>query len=77
MKIFLLVALAALVGLISTTFFTVDETEQGLVIQFGAYVRTVTEPGLEWKIPFVQTFTRYEKRLMRHSMCCSGPHSTV
>ncbi len=52
--------------LVANTFFTVDETEQVLVIQFGKYVRTVREPGLDAKIPFVQDLTRYEKRLLRY-----------
>ncbi len=52
--------------LVVNTLFTVDETEQVLVIQFGKYVRTVKEPGLEWKIPFIQDLTRYEKRLLRY-----------
>ena len=48
------------------TFFTLDETEQGIIIQFGKYVRSVDEPGLDLKIPFIQDLIRYEKRLLRY-----------
>ena len=62
-----LVSVAVLaVALISSTFFTIDETEQGIVIQFGRFVRTVQEPGLHVKLPFIQAVTTYEKRLLRY-----------
>src|SRR3989304_5276550 len=44
--------------------FTVDETEQVIITQFGRYVRTVKEPGLHAKVPFVQTVHRFEKRIL-------------
>lgn len=36
-----------------TSFFTVDTEEVGVITRFGKYARTV-EPGLEFKIPFVE-----------------------
>lgn len=65
-KMTVLVALVAAAVVISFTFFTIDETEQGVIIQFGQFVRTVKEPGLHYKIPFVQKVTRFEKRLLRY-----------
>ncbi len=58
--------LAALIAVlvIGGTFFTVDETEQALIIQFGRILRVEKTPGLHWKIPFVQTVTKYEKRIL-------------
>jgi len=44
-----LVLLALIVAL--TSFYTVDPQEVGLVLRFGAYVRT-SEPGLHFKLPF-------------------------
>lgn len=44
--------------------FTIDETEQVIITQFGRYVRTVKEPGLHAKVPFVQTVHRFEKRIL-------------
>jgi membrane protease subunit HflC len=64
---FVLIAIAvALLALASSTVFTIDETEQGIVTQFGEYVRTVREPGLHVKLPFIQNVTGYEKRLLRY-----------
>ena len=45
--------------------FTVDETNQALVLRFGEFNREVKEPGLKTKIPFIETVTKYEKRLLR------------
>jgi membrane protease subunit HflC len=42
----------------------VDMTQQALVLQFGRYVRTVTEPGLHFKIPFLEQATLYDKRVL-------------
>ncbi|MEK7270145.1 MAG: protease modulator HflC [Planctomycetota bacterium] len=56
-------ALVALVVLLASVF-TVDMTQQALVLQFGRHVRTVTEPGLHFKAPFVQQVTRYDKRVL-------------
>lgn len=36
------------------SFYTIDETERGVVLRNGAYVETV-EPGLHWKRPIVDT----------------------
>lgn len=48
------------------TLFIMDETEQGIVIQFGKYVRSIREPGLQVKIPFLQEVRKYDKRLLRY-----------
>ena len=44
--------------------FTVDETDQVIITQFGRYVKTVKEPGLHAKVPFIQTLHRFEKRIL-------------
>ncbi len=44
--------------------FTVDQTEQVLITQFGQPVRVITEPGLHTKTPFVQTVITFDKRLL-------------
>ncbi len=38
----------------SSALFTVHQVQQAIVLQFGKPVRVVDEPGLSWKIPFVQ-----------------------
>ena len=59
-----LVVLAALFFAGSATFFTVTETEQVLVRRFGEPKRVITDPGLNFKLPFVDTATYFEKRLL-------------
>ena len=59
-----LVAVALIV--LAGSVFTVDETEQGIVTQLGKYVRTVAEPGLHFKIPFIQTVHRFEDRVLEY-----------
>lgn len=40
-----------ILGIIVTSFYTVEQDEAGVVRRFGKFIRT-TEPGLHWKIPF-------------------------
>lgn len=49
---------------INQLFFTVDQTQQAIVLQFGKPVRIEQEPGLKFKIPFVQNVTFYDKRVL-------------
>ena len=44
--------------------FTVHETQQALVLQFGNPVKTVRDSGLNFKIPFVQNVEFMEKRIL-------------
>lgn len=48
------------------TLFTVDETEQVVVTQFGKPVNVVKEPGLHAKIPFIQSVTRFDDRVLEY-----------
>ncbi|MCR9220465.1 MAG: protease modulator HflC [Alphaproteobacteria bacterium] len=56
----------AAIGLIvlSSAAFTVRETEQVLIRQFGEVQRIVSEPGLNFKIPFIQNATYFDKRVL-------------
>lgn len=49
---------------IGSTLFTVDQTEEVLITQFGQPVRVITDPGLHAKIPFVQSAISFDKRLL-------------
>lgn len=51
---------------IRTVLFTVDETEQAIIVQLGKYVRTVHEPGLHFKTPLVQTVIHFENRILEY-----------
>ena len=60
--------LAVLFGILSS-FFTVDQTQQALVLQFGEPKRLVNKPGLNFKIPFIQVVTFFEKRVPSAGAC--------
>lgn len=61
--IVIVLVLAALMVLPQVVFI-IDEREQGIVIQLGEYVRTIDEPGLNFKIPFIQSVARMERRVL-------------
>jgi len=45
--------------------FTVDQTEQAIITQFGRPIgEPITHPGLHFKLPFVQQVNRFDKRYM-------------
>ena len=48
----------------NAAFYRVDQWTQALVIQLGDPVRTVQEPGLYLKIPFIQSVEYFDKRLL-------------
>ena len=55
--------LFALVGAYSTMF-TVYQTRQALVVRFGEPIRTITEPGLNFKYPWIDTVIHIDKRIL-------------
>jgi len=47
--------------------YTVSETEQAILVQFGKPVGgLVTNPGLHLKVPFIQTVYRFDKRWLEY-----------
>lgn len=44
--------------------FIVDERKKALVLQFGQVKQVVTEPGLNFKLPFIQDVVVYEDRIL-------------
>ena len=60
--IFLAVIVAFFIG---QSVYVIDQAEQGIVVQFGEPVgEVVTEPGLHWKLPFIQNVRRFDKRIL-------------
>jgi membrane protease subunit HflC len=55
--------LIALVGAYSTMF-TVYQTRQALVVRFGEPIREITQPGLNFKYPLVDTVIHIDKRIL-------------
>ncbi|MBY0510500.1 MAG: protease modulator HflC [Rhodospirillaceae bacterium] len=62
--------IAGLVGafvfliLLSGSLFTVRQTQQALVLQFGEPKSVIAEPGLHFKIPLVQDVYYYDSRIL-------------
>jgi len=48
----------------ASAMFTVNETEQALVMQFGKEKTVIQEPGLNFKVPFVQNVIFVDKRII-------------
>ena len=64
LNIILLIIIAATAATASSALFIVNETQQALVIQFGEPKRTVDQPGLKFKLPFIQDVIFFEKRVL-------------
>ncbi|WLR57611.1 protease modulator HflC [Mesobacillus subterraneus] len=64
----LLVIIIALLVFIFTNVFIVKQGEYKVVRQFGEVVRIVKEPGLNYKIPFVQSVTTLPKYQMTYDV---------
>tara|TARA_B100000073_G_scaffold231621_2_gene193484 strand:- start:16575 stop:17426 length:852 start_codon:yes stop_codon:yes gene_type:complete len=61
----LLLPVIALVGF--SSIFIVDETEQVVILQLGKPVKTVTKPGLNFKLPFpIQEKITFDDRLLEY-----------
>lgn len=67
MKYVVIGILALLLLAYFNVFYTVDETEQVLIFQFGKYVKTVTNAGLKMKLPSpIQEVERFDKRVLEY-----------
>ncbi len=57
--------IVAIVGVaLYASVFIVDEREQALVVQFGEPIRVESEPGLKFKLPFVQNVSYFDRRVL-------------
>jgi len=64
-KIIILGIIAAAIGVsLSSALFTVEQTQQAIVMQFGDPKRVIREAGLHVKVPFVQDAVYYDKRVL-------------
>ena len=58
------VAIAVLIVVLNAAYI-IDQAEQGIIVQFGEPIGdVVSEPGLHWKLPFVQEVRRFDRRLL-------------
>jgi membrane protease subunit HflC len=60
----IIVAALVLVVLVGQPFYTVDERNQALILQFGKPVGVETEPGLKFKLPFIQKVKTFPRTLL-------------
>jgi membrane protease subunit HflC len=64
-KMIVLGVVVVALGVVATSaLFTVHQTQQAIVLQFGEWKRTIKEPGLAFKIPFVQNVKFYDNRIL-------------
>jgi membrane protease subunit HflC len=67
MRIFLailFVLFGAAAAALYASAFIVHQNEQALVLEFGKLKRIVQEPGLNWKLPVVETVDIFDKRIL-------------
>ena len=65
--IFLLVILVVFIILLWSSVFTVHQTKQAIVLQFGDPREVVSEPGLHFKLPFLQNVVRLDNRILAYN----------
>ncbi|MEK8090599.1 protease modulator HflC [Thermithiobacillus plumbiphilus] len=63
----ILIVLAGLALLASSALYTVNETQNALVLQFGRPIDTVRSAGLHVKTPFVQNVLYFDNRLLTYN----------
>lgn len=60
----LIPAAVVVVVLLLSSIFVVDEREKALVLQFGQIKAIKEDPGLAFKIPFIQEVVKYDDRIL-------------
>lgn len=63
-KNMLYISIIIIVLFVANSFFIVQQRTQALVFQFGEVVRIVKEPGLSFKLPFLQSVDFFDLRLL-------------
>ena len=61
---FIVPVAVVLIALFTSTVFIVDERNKALVLQFGRVVAVKEDPGLAFKIPFIQEVVFYDDRIL-------------
>jgi len=73
----IIAVIAVTIGLFvlgASPLFVVDVTQNAIVVQLGAPVKNITEPGLYVKLPFIQEVTYFDKRLLDYD---SDPQDVI
>ncbi|MBY6004475.1 protease modulator HflC [Salipiger bermudensis] len=61
---FILPAIVVVIVVFLSSIFVVDEREKALVLQFGQIKAVKEDPGLAFKIPFIQEVVKYDDRIL-------------
>ncbi len=64
MKKFSVVIFILILFMISNSLFTISQIEQVVITRLGEPVRVIKNPGLHFKIPFLESVAFFDKRLM-------------
>jgi|TARA_B110000881_G_scaffold130824_1_gene115044 membrane protease subunit HflC len=69
MKRFSIAIFSLVILFVLSTIIVVDETEQVVILQFGKPVQTITDPGLNFKLPApIQVSNSFDKRLLEYDV---------
>lgn len=63
-----LISLFGFIIIASSSFFILNQAEQAIVLQFGESKKVYTEPGLKFKIPFIQEVLYYDRRIVDYDL---------
>ena len=61
---YLIPAIVLGLAILLSSVFVVDERQRALVLQFGQIRQVVEEPGLGFKVPFIQEVVKYDGRIL-------------
>lgn len=64
-NLIIVIVVVMLIVFLSTAY-TVDQRQQVVVTQFGKFVKSVQQPGIHFKTPFVQKLTYLDDRLLEY-----------
>tara|TARA_B100001250_G_C19807302_1_gene793992 strand:+ start:401 stop:1246 length:846 start_codon:yes stop_codon:yes gene_type:complete len=69
MKRFSIAIFTLIILFVLSTIIVVDETEQIVILQFGKPIKTITDPGLNFKLPApIQVANSFDKRLLEYDV---------
>jgi membrane protease subunit HflC len=63
-NVFVLATIALAVVVISNSVYVIKETERGVLLKFGEVVNPDIQPGLHFKIPFVNNVRKFDGRVL-------------
>ncbi|MGM0607589.1 MAG: protease modulator HflC [Candidatus Muiribacteriota bacterium] len=64
MRNILLISVIVILLVLNMFVFFVDQTEYAIVLRFGEFKREIKEPGLNYRIPFVETVVFFQNKVL-------------